>query len=61
MNLKQVTQVTMTGLAVAFAISLLQFPWRLMSGRPGLVLTLVGVVCLYGSLLFFLFNLHRKG
>ena len=61
MKLRTVTLITIVGLIIAGAPSLFLFPWSYVRQQPTLVLSLFSSLCLYGSLLFFLFNLYLKG
>jgi hypothetical protein len=55
MKLKTVTLITISGLAVAFAVFLIQWIYSPMMG-----LSRFSTGLLYGSLLFFLINLYRR-
>jgi hypothetical protein len=61
MPLKQVTLISSIGVGAAFAIHLVNCNWWSMIGHPQLILPFVGPALMYGSLLFFLINLYRRG
>jgi hypothetical protein len=57
MNLKQITLITTIGIAMAFAIFLINFlPWGHIR-----ITSFIGNALMYSSLLFFLINLYRRG
>ena len=61
MKLKQITLITTIGIAGAFAIFLINFPWGHFGQSPKMIYSLIGTMLMYSSLLFFLINLYRRG
>ncbi len=57
MKLKNITLITIIGIAAAFIISLVNCPWGHIFQRPRMILSFIGRSLLYCSLLFFLINL----
>ena len=61
MTLKQVTLITTVGIAAAFTLFLINFPWGQLGQNPRMTLSVMGSTLMYSSLLFFLINLYRRG
>ena len=61
MKLKQITLITMIGIAAAFSIYLLNYPWAHLGQNARVVSAFIGNALMYSSLLFFLVNLYRRG
>ena len=61
MKLKQITLITTFGIAAAFAIFLINFPWGQFGHNPKMIYSFIGTTLMYSSLLFFLINLYRRG
>jgi hypothetical protein len=60
MKLKQITLITTIGIATAFAISLINFPWKHFGQNPRIICSFIGMTLMYASLLFFFISLYRR-
>jgi len=61
MTLKQITLITTVGIAAAFAINIINYPWGHVGQNPRMIVSFIGTTLMYSSWFFFLINLYRRG